>query len=44
MDLVLNRIEAINSNKKESVNDKKTKFITNEINLDTLQSMFMKEK
>lgn len=44
MDLVLNRIEAKNSNKKEPMKNKKTNFVSSEINLDTLQSMFMKEK
>ncbi len=44
MDLVLNRIEAKNSNKKEPMKNNKTNFATSEINLDTLQSMFMKEK
>ena len=43
MDLVLNRIEAKNSNKKEPMKNKKTNFVSSEINLDTLQSMFMKE-
>lgn len=44
MDLVLNRIEAKNSNKKEPMKNNKTNFVSSEINLDTLQSMFMKEK
>lgn len=44
MDLVLNRIEAKNSNKEEPIKNKKTNFVSSEINLDTLQSMFMKEK
>jgi hypothetical protein len=44
MDLALNRIEAKNSNKKEPMKNKKTNFVSSEINLDTLQSMFMKEK
>jgi uncharacterized protein YqhQ len=44
MDLVLNRIEAKNSNKKEPIKNNKTNFDTSEINLDTLQAMFIKEK
>ena len=44
MDLALNRIEAKNSNKKEPMKNKKTNFVSSEINSDTLQSMFMKEK
>lgn len=43
MDLVLNRIEAKNSNKKEPNKNKKTNFVTSEINLDTIQSKFIKE-
>ena len=44
MDFVLNRIEAKNSNKKEPTKNNKTYFATSEINLDTLQSKFMREK
>lgn len=44
MDLILNNIEAKNSNKKEPMKNNKTNFATSEINLDTLQSMFMREK
>ena len=44
MELPLNRIEPINSNKKEKLHSKKTNFITNEMNLDTIQSMVIKEK
>jgi len=43
MDLLLNRIEAKNSNKKEPMKNKKTNFVTSELNLDTLQSKLMKE-
>lgn len=45
MDLVLNRLEAKNSNKKENqvVKNKKTNFIGDKINLDRVQSMVMKE-
>tara|TARA_B110000305_G_C19374318_1_gene606144 strand:- start:361 stop:843 length:483 start_codon:yes stop_codon:yes gene_type:complete len=45
MDLVLNRLEAKNSNKKENqvVKNKKTNFISDKINLDRGQSMIMKE-
>ena len=45
MDLVLNRIEAKNSNKKEPIKNlnKETNFISNKINLNKIQSMLMKE-
>jgi len=45
MDLVLNRLEEKNSNKKENqvVKNKKTNFISDKINLDRGQSMIMKE-
>tara|TARA_B100001175_G_scaffold317786_1_gene336429 strand:+ start:2333 stop:2809 length:477 start_codon:yes stop_codon:yes gene_type:complete len=43
MELELNRIEAINSNKKESLNKKRPLFENNLLNLDTIQSMLMKE-
>ena len=39
----MNRIEAKNSNKEPTKNNK-TYFATSEINLDTLQSKFMREK